>query len=304
MPTCPLCEVRVDVHLRDVEDPISRRKFDVLRCLKCGLGQTYPMPSELAPYYDGYHGARHGSSAQICINRRIAILRSSPRKREAGALLDIGCGDGSFLHAARERGWRVFGTELNPQQARQRGLYVVTDINEIAESAPFDCITLWHSLEHLRDPLNVLKTIRRLLSPTGVLLIAVPDSGGLQATLFGRKWVHLDVPRHLYHYGKTSLSMILQATGFFPVQWWHQEFEYDLLGWSQSALNRILPTPNIFFDLLMGRTPRCNQAEKGMGYLCGTALTALAFPPLVLGTLVKRGGSLLVAAHPCEPSIL
>jgi SAM-dependent methyltransferase len=261
------------------------------------------MPSDLAPFYRGYHGARHGSSAQICIRRRIAILFRSAHMREPGSLLDIGCGDGSFLLAARKRGWRVFGTELNPQDALRNGLSVVTDINDAIDSAPFDCITLWHSLEHLRDPLNTLKTIRRLLSPTGVLIIAVPDNGGLQATLFGRSWVHLDVPRHLYHFGKDSLSMLLQATGFAPFRWRHQEFEYDLLGWSQSALNRVLPTPNVFFHLLMGRSVGCSLAEKGSSYLGGTALTLLALPLVALGTLVGRGGSVLVAAHPSEPSV-
>ena len=303
MPECPLCELPADVHLRDVEDPFSRRKFAVLRCSRCGLGQTYPMPADLAPYYEGYHGARHGSSHRICLNRRIAILRDATRRRETGTLLDIGCGDGSFLLAARQLGWRVFGTEFNPQEARENGLTAVTDIDNIVQSGPFDCVTLWHSLEHLRDPLDTLRTIRRLISPRGVLLIAVPDSGGFQARLFGRTWVHLDVPRHLYHYGKTSLSMLLRATSFSPVRWWHQEFEYDLLGWSQSALNRLLPTPNVFFHQLMGRTPRCSQAEKAISYVCGMALTALALPLLALGTLVKRGGSLLLAAHPCEPSV-
>ena len=217
---------------------------------------------------------------------------------KAGMLLDIGCGDGSFLLAAQKCGWQVMGTELNPKAARQSGLDVVTDICEIPSSLVFDCITLWHSLEHLSDPLTTLKAIRSRLSPTGILLIAVPDIDGIQAKMFGRKWFHLDVPRHLYHYSKTSLSALLQATGFCPVQQWHQEFEYDLIGWLQSTLNCLLPTPNVFFNLLMGRSLGCGPAETVTNCAGGALLTGLAVPLVAMGTLINRGATLIVAAHP------
>lgn len=296
---CPLCAGRLDVHLHEVEDPLSRRSFDVLRCDGCGLGQTYPVPSDLAPYYENYHGGRHGVTARHCVNRRISFVRDATRGQKPGLLLDIGCGDGSFLLAARKGGWRVLGTEINPHAARHRGLDVFTDLGEIPESSVFDCITLWHSLEHLCDPLGSLKRIRSHLSPTGVLLIAVPDSEGIQAKLFGRRWFHLDVPRHLYHFGKTSLSVLLQATGFCPVQWRYQEFEYDLLGWPQSALNCLLPTPNVFFHLLTGRSSCCSTAEKVTSCVCGAVLTGLAAPLVAMGALMSRGATLIVAAHPC-----
>lgn len=221
--------------------------------------------------------------------------------RRPGKLLDIGCGDGSFLLAARQRGWQVQGTEFNPREARQKGLDVVTGLDEIPGTAVFDCVTLWHSLEHLCDPVTTLKKIRGLLSPTGSLLIAVPDIDGIQARLFGRRWFHLDVPRHLYHYSKRSMQALLQATGFCPVRRWRQEFEYDLIGWPQSALNCVLPTPNVFIDVLMGRSPRCSAAEKIASLIAGTVLTGLAVPLVAMATLVNRGSTLIVAAHPCDP---
>lgn len=297
---CPLCAGKLYVRLRKVEDPSSRDSFDVLRCDSCGLGKTFPVPSDLAPYYENYHGGRHGATAQRCVKRRISIVGDTTRAQTPGMMLDIGCGDGSFLLAARKCGWRVQGTEFNPYAARQRGLDVVTDICEIPDTSVFDCITLWHSLEHLRDPLSTLRSIRSHLFPTGVLLIAVPDIDGIQAKLFARKWYHLDVPRHLYHYSKTSLSALLQATGFCPVQWRHQEFEYDLIGWLQSALNCFLPTPNVLINMLMGRSPRCGAAEKVTSCISGAVLTGLAVPLVAMGSLINRGATLIVAAHPCD----
>lgn len=297
---CAHCAGKLHVHLRKVVDPASGDSFDVLRCDTCGLGKTYPMPLDLAPYYENYHGGRHGVTDNRCVNRRISILGDATRAQKPGMLLDIGCGDGSFLVAARECGWQIQGTEFNPHEARQRGLDVFTDIGEIPSTSRFDCITLWHSLEHLRDPLGTLKSVRSRLSPNGVLLIAVPDIDGIQAKLFGRRWFHLDVPRHLHHFSETSLSALLRATGFSPVRRWHQEFEYDLIGWLQSTLNCFLPTQNVFINLMMGRDPRCGAVEKATSFVCGAALTGLAVPLVSMGSFISRGATLIVAAHPCD----
>ncbi len=297
--TCPLCGGKLNLRLRDVENP-GTGNFDVMRCEGCGLGITDPMPGDLSPYYENYHGGRHGASAVRCNKRRISVLAGFTSARKPGSLLDIGCGDGGFLLAARKGGWRVLGTELNPFPARHRGIDVVKDIGEIPEGSLFDCITFWHSLEHLRDPLKILKSVRRRLAPKGVLLVAVPNFDGIQARLFGRRWFHLDVPRHLYHYNKTSLSGLLHATGFRPAWWRHQELEYDLIGWPQSALNCLLPTPNVFLDVLMGRTPACSAAEKLASVAAGAILTAFAVPLVAMGSFINRGATLIVAARPSE----
>jgi SAM-dependent methyltransferase len=299
-PRCPICAGKLHVSLHKVKCSCSGESFDILRCEACGLGKTYPVPSDLAPYYADYHGGRHGPTVERCDKRRISVVSDSTRAQKPGRLLDIGCGDGSFLLAAQKCGWQVKGTEFNPHQARQRGLDVVTDLCEIPEAPLFDCITLWHSLEHLGDPLNTLRSLRSRLSPTGVLLISVPDIDGLQAKLFGRNWFHLDVPRHLFHYNNASLSALLQATGFCPVRRWHLEFEYDLIGWPQSLLNYLLPTPNVFVHLLMGRSPRCSTAEKVTSYIGGVVIAGLALPLVAMGALFNRGATLAVAAHPCD----
>ena len=232
--------------------------------------------------------------------RRISVVLESTRAQKPGSLLDIGCGDGSFLLAAQNNGWQVQGTEFNPQPARQKGLVVVTDISEIPTTAQFDCITLWHSLEHLSDPVNTLRSLRSRLSPTGVLLISVPDIDGLQAKLFGHQCFISMCRDTCFITSRTSLSALLQATGFCPVRRWHLEFEYDLMGWAQSALNSLLPTPNVFLHLLMGRSPRCSTAEKVVSYVAGVLIAALALPLVAAGALFSRGATLVVATHPCD----
>jgi SAM-dependent methyltransferase len=211
-------------------------------------------------------------------------------------LLDIGCGDGSFLLGARSVGWQVAGTELNPGPARDAGLEVYGTVEEFAGYALFDCITMWHTLEHMRDIPAMLANIAGLLKPEGRLIIAVPDFGGLQAGLFGPKWLHADVPRHLYHFNRDSLRYSLNTSGFTILRRWHQEIEYDLLGWSQSALNCIQAQPNVFFDFLTGKRTKTGKPARFSGVVLGALLTILSIPALMIGTLMKRGGTLIVVA--------
>jgi SAM-dependent methyltransferase len=299
--TCTVCGNTLAPRFPRVLDPITRETFAIHACTGCGLGHTVPQPDDLSRYYGPlYHGSRHGFTSRYCTLRRLRFL-SSARAAESGRrLLDIGCGDGSFLLAARDAGWEVMGTEMNPAPARSAGLDIREAIGQVPHDAAFDCITMWHSLEHMRDIRATLSQVSALLKPTGKLLIAVPDAGGLQAGLFRHQWLHLDVPRHLYHFDAGSLSHCLRSAGFTPQYWWHQELEYDLMGWSQSALNTLFPVPNVFLDSLMGKPRKAGFAITAASVVIGSILSALFLPAVPAGTLVHRGGTLVVAAARTE----
>jgi len=290
-------------------DPGSGEEFSILACSSCGLGHTQPVPGNLGAYYDAsYHGGRHSFTARYCAQRRVRLLTQIAGAGKGRSILDVGCGDGTFLLHARNAGWNVAGTEMNASLARSAGLAVETDLTAVEKRAPFDCITLWHSLEHMQDAHATIDFSRKLLNPrTGLLLLAVPDAGGFQARCFGDRWFHLDVPRHLHHFTYQSLQKLLDSTGFNLLRSWHQEFEYDLLGWTQSILNRLLPTPNLFFHQLTRRKNAAGALQRGTSWLGGVAFSAGALPLLALGTLIRQGGTLIIAAQirdniaPAEP---
>jgi 2-polyprenyl-3-methyl-5-hydroxy-6-metoxy-1,4-benzoquinol methylase len=295
---CSVCGANLGVRYQEVRDPQSGAKFSVLGCIDCGLGQTWPQPENLAEFYERtYYGNRHGFTAAYCVRRRLRFLRNIGLNSADRKLLDVGCGEGSFLMAAQQEGWSVAGTEINASPARDLGLDVRESIAEVSNLAPFDCITLWHSLEHLRDPMGSIAEIKKLMKEEGVLLIAVPDAAGLQATWSGSDWLHLDVPRHLHHFSRTSLMRLLEQNGMHVQQSWHQEFEYDLLGWSQSALNKVLPLSNIFFDRLTGKPTQASGLQTWSSWIGGFLFSALALPLVAVGTLAKRGGTLIVASR-------
>ncbi len=189
---------------------------------------------------------------------------------------------------------------MNPHMARRAGLDVRNTIEDASDCAPLDCVTLWHSLEHMRDPKSTLMALSKLLASNGMLVTAVPDAGGLQAKIFRRKWFHLDVPRHLYHFDAHSMGYLLRSCGFSVKRQWHQELEYDVLGWSQSTLNLLLPVPNIFFNWLTGKLGKAHgEAGSGiqtMSIVLGITLSVLFLPAVIVGTLLGRGGTLVTAA--------
>jgi hypothetical protein len=143
----------------------------------------------------------------------------------------------------------------------------------------------------------VVADLARMLAPGGALVVAVPDSGGWQARLFGRHWLHLDVPRHLYHFGRPSLRAVLETAGLRVLRVWHQELEYDWFGWIQSALNRVMPRPNILFDALTRRPRRISRALVAANATLALLLLIPAYGATVLSTWVGRGGTIIVAAR-------
>jgi SAM-dependent methyltransferase len=297
---CLVCGLGLRPRFAAVLDAKTLEVFSIFECPKCGMGFTVPKPVDLTKYYLNYHGGRHGITNTFSTNHRIRMLRKLIPNGAGKRLLDIGCGEGTFLLATKANGWSVAGTEMNSTTARAAGLEVFPQLSDFCGLATFDCITLWHSLEHMQDPRATLQVVRNLLTPDGVLIVAVPDAGGLQARVFGPKWLHLDVPRHLYHFSRQSLENLLQMEGFTPVNEWHQEFEYDLLGWSQSALNLGTSTPNLFFDLLTGREPPISTMQRIFIWMAGCVLTGFAIFLVALGTITRRGGTIIIAARPCE----
>lgn len=303
MQNCHVCGSNLVTKFSEVKDVQTGDKFSLLVCENCGLGHTFSSPENLAPYYAEYHGRRHGFTTDYCDFRRIRWVEKSvesngnPRK-----LLDVGCGSGTFLKTAKRRGWLAVGTEMNIENFQDSGLEVYEDLDKIREkyaAASFDAITLWHTLEHFKNPRAILMKARELLAENGSLLVAVPDFGGFQSQMFGQNWLHLDMPRHLFHFNFNALRTLLKQCGF-SVKWRrNQEFEYDLLGWSQSALNALSGTPNVFFRTLAGQKNGISQTKVAVNTVFGAAFSAAALPFVPLSALIKKGGTIVVSAGKC-----
>lgn len=297
---CCVCKTELVPRFERVLDPQSLEPFAIWACPACGLGHTTPQPANLGAYYGKtYYGNRHGFTKRLCMRRRAQLLEQATGGRR-GALLDIGCGDGSFLREAQAHGWSGTGTELggNSGAGKLEGdIAVYAEVAEARRQGLFDAVTMWHSLEHFRDVQAAVADARQALRPGGTLIVAVPDAGGLQARWFGPQWFHLDVPRHLFHFTQEALRQLLGQHGLEVQSWGHQEAELDVFGWMQSALNRVLPVPNVLFNDLTGKPTDAPLWARAAGYAVGS----LAFPFSVGATaasaLLGRGGTLLAVAR-------
>ena len=149
----------------------------------------------------------------------------------------------------------------------------------------------------MRDPRDVLAQAAALLAPGGVVLMAVPDAGSMQARVFGARWVHLDVPRHLFHFTESALTELLRTVGLTAVGTWKHEVELDLFGWTQSALNLVLPEPNVLFAVLTGHPTHTSRRVVAASFVLGAVLTAAAVPVVAAGVLCGDAGTLVVAAR-------
>ena len=138
----------------------------------------------------------------------------------AGCLLDLGCGEGANLATLQADGWDVHGIEMSSTAVAAARERVGNRIHHgTLETAPyadesFDVILLSHSLEHMFSPVATLQKLHRLLRPTGLLVVAVPNVGSLEASLFGKWWLPWDPPRHLYHFDKETLKKTLERAKF------------------------------------------------------------------------------------------
>jgi len=141
------------------------------------------------------------------------------RRMPAGRLLDVGCGDGRMLDLASQLGWTATGLDFDPaaaQSARSRGLDAIEgSYVRVSEfSREFDCIICSHVLEHVHDPVDLLRRIGGALKEGGTLLLATPNASSRMRQYFGDAWRGLEAPRHLGIPSMRQLDCMLREMGF------------------------------------------------------------------------------------------
>jgi 2-polyprenyl-3-methyl-5-hydroxy-6-metoxy-1,4-benzoquinol methylase len=156
--------------------------------------------------------------------RTAAERHLGPERRK---VIDVGCGPGYLLVDLKNRGYECYGIDFNPalvKAARERfGLNAeVKDLASLREvNAKFDLALLSHVLEHVEDPAKLLKEIRSVLEPGGILVIEVPNPNYCrQRSDFYRGKLHSNMypPHHLTFWSRRALQAALDRTGFKVVE--------------------------------------------------------------------------------------
>jgi 2-polyprenyl-3-methyl-5-hydroxy-6-metoxy-1,4-benzoquinol methylase len=142
---------------------------------------------------------------------------------DTGRLLDIGCGNGRPMRRLIDAGWSAIGIDADVEAvaaARSAGLDARQGALKTQQfpDQHFDVILMSHVIEHLTDPLDELKECRRILKPSGSIVIATPNALSFGHRLCGRYWPGLDVPRHLQIFTPNALTGLAAKCNLFPVR--------------------------------------------------------------------------------------
>lgn len=236
---CPVCG---SDNLKKVFDAVdhfsSGEVFPVYDCAHCGFRFTNHFPSEdtIGRYYDSPDYISHSDSNEGLVNRLYHLFRKrmlrkkielvadyTPAKDSPVRLLDIGCGTGYFLQAAKEQGWIVSGIEKDDkarESATLRSELEVKDENGFweTENSSFDVVTLWHVLEHLEKLNETIHKIKEIITPEGIVVLALPNCRSYDAGFYKGWWAAYDIPRHLWHFSPESLEKLLGKHGLKVIQ--------------------------------------------------------------------------------------
>lgn len=212
---------------------------DVVQCESCTFRFVTPRPTQVeiaraysAPdQYDSWIAV--DAARQALWERRWSRVRG---REPAGRLLDIGAGLGTFVALAKLDGWAVDGTEVSATAVRYALERYGAELRlgqlgamEL-ESGSYNIVTLWHVLEHVPSPASTLTRCHELLTPGGLLIMAMPNDGAAAHSLtylrraFRRLRGRPSLPRyvrlypgaesHLSHFTPGTLRRRLAESGF------------------------------------------------------------------------------------------
>ena len=201
---------------------VSGESFSLLLNEEYQILKTHPQPTldKLGSYYEFEDYISHTDGKRTlfekmyhfikrkAIRDKVSLINSyQPLK---GRILDIGAGTGDFLLEAKNQNWEILGIEPNDKAKRiavGKGIKFGDTIEKL-ESNSFDVITMWHVLEHVPDVEHQVAELKRLLKPSGTIVIAVPNFKSYDAKYYKEFWAAYDVPRHLWHFSKTAIEKL------------------------------------------------------------------------------------------------
>lgn len=223
MMSCTVCgSANTKEYIRDITSIYSDRHYALTRCLDCSNTFTdpQPTPNELdAIYTNAYQYKVH----EVVDNEKKYRARKLSKYicRHVGksdVVLEFGCMYGHLLGELKSLGHKCIGVEIDSgavSACNAQGISVIRSSVEDfdAQGNQYDLIIMSHVLEHFHEPAAVLQKVRKMLSAGGKLLLVVPNSDACTTRLFGRFWGYWQVPVHLNHFNKSSLTMLLGHHG-------------------------------------------------------------------------------------------
>ena len=279
MGTCEVCGSDRFRHL------FRKDGHEFLRCRSCQLVRIHPQPTDEvlgniygAQYFEAW-GVQHGAERVLALKKATfqKHVFSAVSLPPGARVLDCGAAFGTLMDAAKDAGWEPYGIELAAEAAAEiaerfgqdhvfSGPFEAAAFPQLG-NASFDALFMCDFIEHVRDPVAVLKKAASLLRAGGSLVLTTPDGGSLSCRAMGASWPHYKT-EHLFYFNRANVPALLEKAGIKMerVGAAKKVLDFDYIRHQFNTYPRALVTPVLN---LLGRISPGSWQSKSRSYSFG-----------------------------------
>lgn len=262
---CPLCKSNSSLFKND-------KNTDYYRCSNCKTLFLSPMPtvSEMMEYADDHYSQgvylEYVKARDLKIRTfedRIAQVKKYLKPNKVIRHLDIGCAAGFMIEVGLLNGFDSYGVEFSAEAISYakdpiKNRITQGDVNNLDVNNKFDIITCFDIIEHVQNPAEFLKSLKRVLSPNGILMITTPDTEHFIAKIMGKSWSMLQPKQHTYLFSKKSLENSLTQAGLTNLAQSsaYKVITYDYIAGQLSELNPMISSSMKLFGKVIPKSLR------------------------------------------------
>jgi SAM-dependent methyltransferase len=279
----------------------TREKFEYFQCKNCDCLQITQIPNDLSKFYpsDSYYSMTTDNSVYyknpfknfykyLKDNLILNILHKYPLWLESGGdeivygmrsmtnlkkinhnskILDIGCGSGVLLYRLRNAGfYNATGNDpFTKEIITESGEKIISNKSFNESKDKYDLVMMHHSLEHVPNPVEVLKDIKKILKPNGQILIRIPYVDSYCWEQYKEQWMQMDPPRHLFLHSKKSIQIMLKEAGLNKDNEVFDSNKYAIIGSEQNKLDVSMQDEKSYLahrDSTLFTTEQINEFER------------------------------------------
>jgi 2-polyprenyl-3-methyl-5-hydroxy-6-metoxy-1,4-benzoquinol methylase len=197
-------------------------KHYLVKSHKTGFVFCERIPTELELQINYSNYSRNDDISPVTISRYEELLLSFEKYRKNNTILDVGCGNGHFLKVAKEKGWKVYGTEYTEDAIEictKKGLIMHSGKLDVSNYEPdfFDVITSFEVIEHINNPQEDVQNIRTILRKGGLFYLTTPNFNALERYILRDQYNVICYPEHLSYYTPSTINYLLTRYNFEKV---------------------------------------------------------------------------------------
>lgn len=205
----------------------SREGYELYKCPKCLFRQIHMDKMKSGFIYEAeyYENSKYRDNVALDKenSRRAKLLKRYAK--EGSRIVDYGCGSGEFVNYVGHD-YDIYGCDLSPGAVEvakrrfpnHRDCFFLPD-EFYEKNEKFDAFCLWDVIEHIENPDQLIRSLRKMLVNNGIIILSTPDIGALFAKITKSHWPFMTPPDHLCFFSKRSIQYFARKNGFNVCEW-------------------------------------------------------------------------------------